>query len=360
RHIVFLNIDEVIRIIRASDEPKAALIARFALSDRQAEDILEIRLRQLARLEGIRIEQELEKLRNEKDELIKLLASDGLLRRLVIREIKADAAKHGDERRTLIEPAVTASRSEVAAVADEPVTLIVSAKGWARVRQGHGLDLAGVAYKDGDGPGSAPECRSVDSLVIVSSEGRAFTVPIATLPDGRGMGAPLSSFIELGAGRIAHVLTGKPDDELLVAKTSGYGFICTYGDLLSRQRAGKSFLSMEDGATILPIVRVADCDHLAALADDGRLLIFPLDQMKRLASGKGVQIIGLKGKEALKAIIAAKGPVVGIKGVFRNKPKVLRSEEKHLGQRARRGAAAGLLNQPTIEALPASSASAAE
>jgi topoisomerase-4 subunit A len=351
RHIVFLNIDEVIHLIRESDEPKPALIARFLLSDRQAEDILEIRLRQLARLEGIKIEQELEKLRAEKEELIKLLDSDTLLRRLVIREIKADASKHGDDRRTLIEAASMASRSEVAAVTDEPVTLIVSDKGWARVRQGHGLDLSGVVYKDGDGPGSAFECRSVDSLVIISSAGRAFTVPIAALPDGRGMGTPLPSFIEIGSGKIAHVLTGKPEDELLIAKTSGYGFICTYGDLLSRQKAGKAFLTLEDGSTILPpapIVRSAGMDHIAALSEDGRLLVFPLDQMKRLSSGKGVQIIGLKGKETLKSIIAAKGSVVSIKGVFRNKPKALLSEEKHFGQRARRGAAVGLVNNPAI------------
>jgi len=352
RHIVFLNIDEVIHLIRESDEPKPALIERFSLSDRQAEDILEIRLRQLARLEGIKIEQELEKLRAEKDELLKLLDSDTLLRRLVIKEIKADATKYGDERRTLIEAASMASRSEVAAVADEPVTLIVSDKGWARVRQGHGLDLSGVAYKDGDGPGSFFECRSVDSLVIISTEGRAFTVPIAALPDGRGMGAPLPSFIEIGSGKIAHVLTGKPEDELLVAKSSGYGFICTYGDLLSRQKAGKAFLTLEDGCTILPLVRVtAGMDHIAALSDDGRLLVFTLDQMKRLSGGKGVQIIGLKGKETLKTIIAARGPVVAIKGVFRNKPKMLLSEERHLGQRARRGAAVGLVNQPTIANL---------
>jgi len=351
RHIVFLNIDEVIHLIRDSDEPKPALIARFLLSDRQAEDILEIRLRQLARLEGIKIEQELEKLRGEKEELLKLLESDTLLRKLVIREIKADATKHGDDRRTLIQPASMASRSEVAAVADEPVTLIVSNKGWARVRQGHGLDLSGVAYKDGDGPGTAFECRSVDSLVIISSEGRAFTIAIASLPDGRGMGAPLPSFIEIGSGKIALVLTGKPEDELLFAKTSGYGFICTYGDLLSRQKAGKAFLTLEDGSTILPPARVAGMDHLAALSEDGRLLVFPLDQMKRLSGGKGVQIIGLKGKETLKSIIAAKGPVVCIKGTFRNKPKTLLSEEKHLGQRARRGAAVGLVNQAELESL---------
>ena len=180
------------------------------------------------------------------------------------------------------------------------VTVIISEKGWARVRQGHGLDLSGVVFKDGDRAGSAQECRSVDSLVIVSTEGRAFTVAVASLPDGRGMGAPLSSFVELGSGRIAHVITGRADDQLLVAKTSGYGFICKYGDLLSRQRAGKAFLTVEDGASILPLLRIGSQDHLAALADDGRLLIFPLAQMKRLAGGKGVQIIALQGRETLR------------------------------------------------------------
>ncbi|MDR3221984.1 MAG: DNA topoisomerase IV subunit A, partial [Candidatus Accumulibacter sp.] len=334
RHIVFLKIDEVIRLIRASDEPKPALIARFALSERQADDILEIRLRQLAKLEGIRIAQELEKLRQEMDELEKLLTSDAQMRRLVIKEIKADAARHGDARRTLIEASAVASRAEVAAVADEAVTLIVSAKGWARVRQGHNLELSGVAYKDGDGPGVAHECRSVDSLIILSDEGRAFTVPIAALPAGRGMGAPLSSFVDMGNSRIAHVLTGKAEDEFLVAKTSGYGFVCAFGDLLSRQKAGKAFLTMEDGAAILPPSPVGGMDFVAALSSDGRLLIFPLDQMKWLSGGKGIQISGLKGKETLKSVIAMKVPVARITGTFRNRQKDLLSEEKHLGQRA--------------------------
>ncbi|MDS4014955.1 MAG: DNA topoisomerase IV subunit A [Candidatus Accumulibacter sp.] len=350
RHIVFLNIDEVIRIIRQADDPKAALIERFALSDRQAEDILEIRLRQLARLEGIRIEQELERLRGERADLIKLLGSDTLLRRQTIREIRADAERFGDARRTVVEPAATASRAEVATVADEAVTVVVSEKGWARVRQGHGLDLSGIAFKDGDRFASAHECRSVDSLVIVSSEGRAFTVAIAGLPDGRGMGAPLSSFVELGGGRIAHVLTGAADDDLLFAKTSGYGFVCSFGDLLSRQKAGKAFLSVEEGAQILPPVRLAGRDHLAALSDDGRLLVFPLDQMKRLSAGKGVQLIGLREGETLRTVLATRGAQVTIRGTVRGRSKTLLSEERHCGARARRGSPVGQLSNVTLEA----------
>lgn len=356
RHIVFLNIDEVIRIIRESDDPKEALIARFNLSDRQAEDILEIRLRQLARLEGIKIEQELAKLHEEKSGLEKLLASDTLLRKRVIKEIEADAAKHGDERRTVIQPAAMASRSEVAAVADEPVTVIVSEKGWARVRQGHGLELSGLAFKDGDRLGSVHECRSVDSLALLASDGRAYTVSVASLPDGRGMGAPLSSFVELGNSRIAHVLAGKPEEELLIAKTSGYGFLCTLADLFSRQKAGKSFLTLEEGAAILPPVKVPaqpPQTHLAALSSDGRLLIFPLEQMKHLSGGKGVQIMGLKDTETLTQVLTSPGPVIKISGNFRTKAKELLSEEQHLGQRARRGAGIGLIKDPVLQHLEA-------
>jgi topoisomerase-4 subunit A len=178
---------------------------------------------------------------------------------------------------------------------------------------------------------------------------------VAALPDGRGMGAPLSSFVDMGNSKIAHVLVGASKDEFLIAKTSGYGFICAYDDLLSRQKAGKAFLTMEDDAAILPpspLVRgSAGMDHIAALSSDGRLLVFPLDQMKRLSGGKGVQIIGLKGKESLKSAITLKGSVVRIEGVFRNRPKKLLSEEKHLGLRARRGATVGLLNNPMISGL---------
>ena len=344
RRIVLLHIDAVIRLIRESDEPKPALIARFALSERQADDILEIRLRQLARLESIKIGQELEKLRQNEEELEKLLASDTRMRRQVIREIRDDAARHGDARRTRIEASTASSRAEIAAVTDEPVTLIVSEKGWARARAGHGLDLSGVTYKDGDGPGIACECRTIDSLVILSDEGRAFTVPVAALPDGRGMGAPLSSFVDMGNRRVAHVLVGKREDEFLIAKTSGHGFICVFGDLLSRQKTGKTFLAMEEDAAILPPSPVSGRDHVAALSSDGRLLIFPLDQMKRLSGGKGVRIIDLKEGERLTSVIAIEGPVVRITGSVRNRRKETFSEKRHLGQRARRGAPVGAMS----------------
>ena len=303
RHIVFLNIDEVIRIIRESDEPKPALIARFDLSDRQAEDILEIRLRQLARLEGIKIERELAELRGEKTELEALLANEGKLRRLVIKEIRADADKYGDARRTLVEEAVRAGVTQT--VVDEPVTVIVSEKGWVRCRSGHGVDLANVAFKDGDRLGSAFECRSVDSLVVLTDGGRALTVAVAALPDGRGNGVPLASLIELPSGsRVAHVVAGPPERRVLLASSDGYGFLCGLGDMIASKRAGKQFVSLDAGARLLQPVLFdpAEGQQLAALSSTGRLLIFPLDQMKSLSGGgKGVIIMGLDDGEALTA-----------------------------------------------------------
>jgi len=352
RRIVFLNVEEVIRLIRESDEPKSALMTRFALTAVQANDILEIRLRQLARLEGIKIEQELVKLRAEEAALEDLLASEANLKRQVIAEIRADTQKYGDKRRTLIEPAEMISRQDVTAVADEPVTVIVSKKGWARARQGHGLDLSALAFKEGDAFGSAHECRTVDALAILADNGRAYTVPVAQLPDGRGMGAPLASFIEMSGSRIAHVLVGKPEDAYLIAKSSGYGFICTLADLFSRQRAGKAFLTMEEKAVILPPQAVLPglSAHLAALSNDGRLLIFPLDQMKRLSGGKGVQIMALRGEEKLAQTLVLAMPSVKIRGVFRGREKEVGSEERHLGQRARRGATIGLIKAASLHA----------
>ncbi|TYC56250.1 DNA topoisomerase IV subunit A [Zoogloea oleivorans] len=343
RHIVFLNIDEVIRIIRNSDEPKPALIARFALSDRQAEDILEIRLRQLARLEGIKIERELAELRGEKSELEALLADEGKLKKLVIKEIRADAAKFGDERRTVVEEAARAGITQT--VVDEAVTVIVSEKGWVRCRNGHGLDLANVAFKDGDHLAAAFECRSVDSLIAITDGGRALTVAVSGLPDGRGNGAPLASLVELPSGsKIAHVLAGHADNRVLLATADGYGFLCRLGDMTATKRAGKQFINLEGGSRLLAPVLYAQGEnqHLVALSSTGRLLIFTLDQMKELSGGgKGVIIIGLDAGEELAAACVAGDSVTllastrGGKAVEFN--LAARDWEAWLGKRARKG-----------------------
>jgi topoisomerase-4 subunit A len=343
RHIVFLNIDEVIRIIRESDEPKPALIARFDLSDRQAEDILEIRLRQLARLEGIKIERELAELRGEKTELEALLANEGKLRRLVIKEIRADADKYGDARRTLVEEAVRAGVTQT--VVDEPVTVIVSEKGWVRCRSGHGVDLANVAFKDGDRLGSAFECRSVDSLVVLTDGGRALTVAVAALPDGRGNGVPLASLIELPSGsRVAHVLAGSPERRVVLASADGYGFLCGLGDMIASKRAGKQFVSLDTGGRLLQPVFFdpAEGQHLAALSSTGRLLVFPLDQMKSLSGGgKGVIIMGLDEGEALAATCVVRHTLTLLASTRGGKAVELavgpKDWEAWIGKRARKG-----------------------
>src|SRR5512139_486563 len=222
RQLVLLNIDEVIRIIRNADEPKPALIERFRLSDRQAEDILEIRLRQLARLEAIRIEQELKELRAEQGKLDDILASPAALKRTVAREIEADARQFGDDRRTLIQ----ADKRAVAEVkvVDEPVTVVVSQKGWARALKGHEIDVATLAFKAGDGLYGAFACRSVDTMVVLGSNGRAYSVPVASLPGGRGDGQPVTTLIELETGtQPAHYFAGPADTVLLLAGSGGCG-----------------------------------------------------------------------------------------------------------------------------------------
>ncbi|WP_293599075.1 DNA topoisomerase IV subunit A, partial [Polynucleobacter sp. 35-46-11] len=223
RLIVLLNIDKVIKIIRNSDEPKADLIKEFKLSDRQAEDILDIRLRQLARLEGIKIEQELKELKSERDDLEGLLQSDTVLRKRIIKEIESDMKDFGDDRRTLIQEDKRAVAETK--VLDEPVTVIVSQKGWVRVRQGHEHDATQFGFKAGDALYATFECRTVDVMQGFGSDGRVYTVPVSELPGARGDGSPLTSFVNLAAGsQMVAYYAGQSDDLVLISTRSGNGF----------------------------------------------------------------------------------------------------------------------------------------
>jgi topoisomerase-4 subunit A len=323
RQAVLLNIDEVIRVIREADDPKADLIAAFGLSEIQAEDILEIRLRQLARLEGIKIEKELGELRDERDGLLRILGDETELKRIVVAEIRADAKKYGDDRRTLIETAVamTASVAE-ANIADEPVTVIVSKNGWMRARVGHGIDLSALQYKAGDAALAVIETRTVWPLVLLDSVGRTYSIRIPDLPTGRGDGVPMSSLLDLARGaRLMFALSAAPEAKLLVASDSGYGFICQLSDLLSRQRAGKAFLTLDENGVPLPPVPllplVPSLAWVAAAADNGKLLAFPLEEMKTLSGGKGVQIIKLEDKEHLTAVTLFNGERLLVEGKTR-------------------------------------------
>ena len=253
RQLVLLNIDEVIRIIRESDEPKPALMQAFGLTERQAEDILEIRLRQLARLEAIRIEQELKELFDERKKLQGLLGSEATLKKAVIKEIEADIKTYGDDRRTLIEAAEKAAVE--ARQVEEPVTVIISAKGWVRSRQGHGHDARQFNFKTGDELAGAYEVKTTDQLYALASNGRVYSIPVAGLPSARGDGVPVTSFVELEAGsQILHAFAAPADAGVLLATEKGFGLTCVAGDWQSRMKAGKHFLTLEEGDVPLPPV----------------------------------------------------------------------------------------------------------
>jgi len=345
RQLVLLNIDEVIRIIRESDEPKAALIERFRLSDRQAEDILEIRLRQLARLEAIKIEQELSKLRDERSKLEDILGSAAALRRTVIKEIEADAKQYGDDRRTLIQ----AEKRVVAEVkiVDEPVTVIVSQKGWVRALKGHEVDVAAQTFKAGDALWGAFRCRSVDPLIVVGSNGRVYSVPVSTLPGGRGDGQPITTMIELETGtQIAHYVSGAPTQRLVFAGTNGYGLVAQIGDLVGRQKAGKTFLSLDDGE--VPLLATVPNDavalQLGVLSAQSRLLSFPLDELKHQPKGgKGLMLMDLEAKDSIASIacFTTQLRVLGSGRGGKPREELLKNQSlaAHAGKRARKGKA---------------------
>jgi topoisomerase-4 subunit A len=347
RQIILLNIDKVIKIIRNSDDPKVDLIKAFALSDRQAEDILEIRLRQLARLEAIKIEQELKELQTEKADLDGLLQSDSTLRKRIMKEIEADAKEFGDERRTLIQEDKRAIAE--AKVIDEPVTVIVSQKGWVRVRQGHEHDAQQFSFKAGDALYATYECRTVDVMQGFGSDGRVYTVPVSELPGARGDGAPLTSFINLAAGsQMVAYYAGQLDDLVLISTRAGNGFLANVADMLTRNKAGKSFIGVDSkfspGDAPLGASKVRPgMKQVACLSESARLLVFPLDELKRLpAGGKGVILMGLDDKERLSSAIAVGPDGATYSGAGRaGKPTQLSLDSKTLksfaGNRARKG-----------------------
>jgi len=344
REAVLLNIDKVIKIIRESDEPKPALMKAFKLSERQAEDILEIRLRQLARLEAIKVQQELAELRKEKVVLQDLLDQPASMKKLLIKEIESDAKQYGDARRTLIEEAERAVAEQK--LIDEPVTVVLSQKGWARSRQGHGHDAQQFGFKTGDALYAAFECRTVDTLLAFGSNGRVYSIAVAQLPGARGDGVPVTTLIELEPGtRLLHYFAGAATTPLLLASTAAFGFSAKAGDLVSRQKGGKSFMTMDEGdEPLMPRVIAANASALACLSERGRLLVFGLSDIKHQpAGGRGVTLMELDDKERLLAAepISQKGVrVIG------TSPRSGKSQETnlsgsdlahHIGKRARKG-----------------------
>jgi topoisomerase IV subunit A len=348
RQLVLLNIDEVIRIIRNADEPKPALMQRFKLSDRQAEDILEIRLRQLARLEAIRIEQELKDLREQQNKLEDILNNPGALKRTVTKEIEADAKAHGDDRRTLVqeEKRVVAEVK----VLDEPVTVVVSTKGWVRALKGHEIETSSLAFKAGDSLYGTFACRTVDTLLVFGTQakgsGRVYSLPAAGLPGGRGDGVPITSLIDLEAGTtVAHYFAGSADATLLVANTAGFGLLAKVGDMTGRNKGGKNFLSLDEGSRVLPPVLV-DSSHtqVACLAMDSRLLVFALAELKlQSAGGKGLTLMDVDAPAPLVSVATLAGTlrVLGSGRGGKAKEELLKGVAlaDHVGKRARKGKA---------------------
>jgi topoisomerase-4 subunit A len=353
RLIAFLSIDKIIKTIREADEPKAELMMKFKLSEIQAEDILEIRLRQLARLEGIRIEQEQKALAEEAKELHRILEDRNALTRLVQKELAEDAKKYGDDRRTLIEAVAPVTLAEVA-IPDEPVTLILSKNGWVRTRQGHGIDPNSITYKTGDFPYLVAETRTIWPLVVVATNGRAYSLRVADLPGGRGDGVPLTTLVDFQeGGKLAHALTDTPDAQYLFANSAGYGFIAGVADLVSRNRAGKAFMSLDKGEKPLAPAKVGaggtaqaksatTMGTAAAISQSGRLLLFPLTELKTMAKGRGTIIQDIPARDELAAVAVGDGNAFTITGTGRGgKPAEYRITTKelanHCGSRARKG-----------------------
>ena len=347
RQLVLLNIDKVIKIIRGSDEPKADLMTAYKLSERQAEDILEIRLRQLARLEAIKIEQELKELNIEKSDLESILGSDSNMRKRIVKEIEADMKTFGDERRTMIQEEKKAIAE--AKVIDEPVTVIVSQRGWVRARQGHEHDPQQFSFKAGDGMYGTFECRTTDVVLGFGSNGRVYTVPVSDLPGARGDGSPLTGFVNLAAGtQMVAYYAGHNDDLLLLSMKSGNGFLANVADMTTRNKAGKSFVGVDakfapGDAPLAPAKVHEGMKQVACLSENGRLLVFSLDDLKRLPTGgKGVILMDLDKTERLQSAIAVGPSGAVISGLGRaGKPTEASLDAKTLksfsANRARKG-----------------------
>ena len=328
--IAYLNIDEVIAIIRHEDEPKPVLMERFSLSDRQAEAILDLKLRHLAKLEEMKIRGEQDELAAERDSLQKTLGSKTRLRTLVKQEIKADTKKFGDERRTLlVEREAAQALDETELVPSEPVTVVLSEKGWVRAARGHEIDPGSLSYKAGDNFLAAACGRSNQQVVFLDSTGRAYTLAAHSLPSARGQGEPLTGrFNPPDGATFVGVMAGSPDSLFLLASDAGYGFIARLGDMMARTRSGKSVLSLPKNAHVLPPAPVADAgtDLVASVNLQGQMLVIPASEVPRLNRGKGIKIQNVSSKK----LASREEYVVGIASVPAGGNLVIHAGKRHL------------------------------
>lgn len=293
--VAFLNLDEVIRIIRTEDEPKAVLIARFGLSEEQAEYILETKLKQLARLEEMKIRGEQDELAKEREKLVATLESNAKLKKLLKDELLADAKKFGDARRSpLVARQAAQAIDETELVPSEPVTIVLSQKGWIRAAKGHDVDPAGLSYREGDALQSFARGRSNQQAAFLDSTGRAYSTSAHTLPSARGNGEPITGRFTLPAGaQMVATLAAENDQRFLLASSFGYGFTTRFENLVGRNKSGKALFNPDTGASLLPPVPVNDpaTDWVVAVTTAGHLLAFPLKELPELDKGKGNKLI---------------------------------------------------------------------
>jgi topoisomerase-4 subunit A len=346
--IAFLNLDEVIRIIRREDEPKPVLMKRFRLSDEQTEEILNTRLRHLARLEEMKIREEQTALAAERAELETLLKSKAKLKKLIAAEIRADADKYGDERRTrIIEREAAQAIDETSLIPNEPVTVVLSTGGWVRTAKGHDVEASALSYKGGDAFQALARGRSLQPAVFIDSTGRTYTLPAHALPGARGYGEPLSGRLDPPDGaKFAGVMIGEPEDLWLLASDAGYGFTARLKDLISDRRAGKTVLNVPENAQVLAPAPVLSPDSLVAVvSSEGKLLAFPVGEVPEMPRGKGLKLYDIPGKKAAArselmtavAVVPPKASLVLCSGET-NKTLEWRDLQEYLGQRAQRGA----------------------
>lgn len=346
--IAFLNIDEVIQIIRENDKPRPILMQRFNLSEVQADYVLDTKLRQLARLEEVKIREEQQELAEEKDKIEKLLSSERRLKTLIKKEILDDAETYGDPRRSpIVEREAAQAMDESALIASDPITVVLSSMGWVRAAKGHDVDAEKLNYKAGDGPRSAAQGKSNQLAVFLDSTGRAYTLAAHTLPSARGQGEPLTGRFNPPSGAVfVAALMGDPKDLYLFSTSHGYGFVCELGELHSRTKAGKAFMKVTPGAKVLPPVKVrsVEDDFIVAISSEGHMLVTELSELPRMSKGKGNKIINVPsaklkaGEESVCAIeLIQDGEKLTVFAGKKHKTMSGGEVDEHYAERGKRG-----------------------